>query len=81
MGLLKFSFNRFSFEKSSNEKLYPKQSIQTSQFQPNSYWRNNPFFGSSIPNEIIVESKMNSQLGEKQNLDRNYFQNTTNLSA
>ena len=77
MGLLKFSFNRFSTEKTSNEKLYPKQSFPTSQFQSNSFWNSNAFFGSTKPKEIIVESKMNFNLGENQKQDQNYYQNTT----
>ena len=76
MALLKFSFDRFSFEKSTREKLNTKQSIPSSQFQSNSFLSSNAFFGSFGSKEIIVESKMNSALADNQNSDQNYFQNT-----
>ena len=76
MALLKFSFDRFSFEKSTREKLNTKQSISSSQFLSNSFLSSNAFFGSFGSKEIIVESKMNSALADHQNPDQNYFQNT-----
>jgi hypothetical protein len=80
MALLKFSFDRFSFEKSTREKLNTKQSIPSSQFQSNSFLSSNAFFGSFGSKEIIVESKMNFALGENQNSDQNYFQNTPTMN-
>lgn len=80
MALLKFSFDRFSFEKSTREKLNTKQSIPSSQFLSNSFLSSNAFFGSFGSKEIIVESKMNSALEDNQNSDQNYFQNTPTMN-
>ena len=80
MALLKFSFDRFSFEKSTREKLNTKQSIPSSQFLSNSFLSSNAFFGSFGPKEIIVESKMNSAMEDSYNLDQNYFQNTPTMN-
>ena len=76
MAQIKFSLNSFSKENSHKGKLNSMKSILTSPNNPNFIFGNRFFSGSNDSKEIILESKMNSDLTPNKTHDPNYFQNT-----